>query len=142
MATEMPQDQSDVAAFSELLMDSGAYTRPQARKQEQPGYEQSMHAMRRILGDEVLELFPEGFTDQVDKLFKVHSANPALWAEISCDSEDDRDDLFALMRAYAECADDPGYTIRQDRTTGASVLRVRVITRKGSAKTDDGGAAE
>jgi hypothetical protein len=46
------------------------------------------------------------------------------------------------MRAYAECADDPGYTIRQDRTTGASVLRVRVITRKGSGKTDVGDTAE
>jgi hypothetical protein len=142
MATETPLEQSDVAAFSELLSDAGAYTRPQARKVEGPAYEPSMHAMRRIMGDEVLELFPEGFTDQVDALFKAHNGNPALWAEIECESEDDRDDLFALMRAYAECADDPGYTIRQDRTTGAAVLRVRVITRKGSGKTGDGDTAE
>lgn len=112
-------------------------TRPSRQRASTPVREPSMHALRRILGDEVLDIFPEGIVETTDELFKLHSNDKSAYAWVVFESEADRNDALALMRAYAECADDPGYTIRQDTATAANELRFRVVVRKGSSDSDE-----
>jgi hypothetical protein len=95
--------------------------------------ETTMHALRRILGDGVLDIFPDGLIETVDQLFTLHADNISHWAEVPFDTEQERDDALKLMRAYAECADDPGYTIRTDKSAELNELRFRVVVRRGSA---------
>lgn len=106
--------------------------RDKSARARTPVREMSMHALRRILGDEVLDIFPEGIIETTDELFKLHSQDKEAYAFVTFETARDRDDALALMRAYAECADDPGYTIRTDRDTEPNELRFRVTLRKGS----------
>lgn len=91
-----------------------------------------MRALRRILGDEVLDVFPEGFTELVDALYDICKDDKDKWIDAAYGTASERNDALALMRAYAECADVSGYTIRTDRDAEPNELRFRVVTRKGS----------
>jgi hypothetical protein len=133
MSTETrPQHASKGSNLGSAITSAGSVTRERSRARTTEIREPSMHAMRRILGDEVLDLFPDGIVETCDELFKLHKEDTDQWAEVRFDSAADRNDALALMRAYAECADDPGYTIRQDKATDPDVLRFRVTVRKGS----------
>lgn len=103
-----------------------------AARSQSEKIEPTMRALRRILGDYVLEVFPEGFCEAIDGLFKVHAEDADMWAVAEYGNRQERDDALKLMRAYAECAGDKGYTIRQDKETDAEVLRFRVVVRRGS----------
>jgi len=117
-------------------------SKPKAAQPESQAVEPTMRALRRILGEDVLDIFPEGFTDLIDGLYEAHSQDSEKWSEAEYDSADERNDALALMRAYAECAGETGYTIRQDRTASAETLRFRVIPRKGSKKAAQEGDGE
>ena len=95
--------------------------------------EPSMRKYCRIMETDPAELFPDGFTDLVDQLFAAHTADPEGWAEAEYESEQERDDSLDLLRLYAECAGEKGYTIRVDYDTDPTVARFRVTTRRGSA---------
>lgn len=126
----------EAANLIEGLEGFSAVRKPRARKPEQVKVEPTMRALRRILGDDVLNIFPEGLTEQVDKLYQFCSEDAELWPEIEFDTESERNDTLALMRAYAECAGTTGYTVRQDRTTEPNVLRFRVTNRRGSGTSE------
>jgi hypothetical protein len=125
--------------FADLLDSASGVQKPRASKPEAVKVEPTMRALRRILGEDVLDFFPIGIVDNTDRLYDLCAENADFWAEIKCESVAERNDLLALMRAYAECARTNGYTVRQDRTAGDTVLRCRVIPRKGSGNADSEG---
>jgi hypothetical protein len=133
MEAQTPQEYVKAAShLGAAIADADAVKRDKTARRTTDVRETSMHALRRILGDEVLDVFPEGIVDTTDALFEEHAKNKDAWADVTFETASDRNDALALLRAYAECADDPGYTIRQDRTTEPNVLRFRVVVRKGS----------
>ena len=138
MPTQQTQPEpSSPKSVAGLFGNAQTHTRVRANKPSAVKVEPTMRALRRILGDDVLDIFPEGLAENVDALYEAHTKESDQWAEIPLDTVQERDDLLALMRAYAECANHDGYTIRQDRTAEPTVLRVRVTTRKGSGKPDE-----
>jgi hypothetical protein len=130
----MPDSES---GFASLLGGAKAVQKQRAKPAGSGVTEPTMRALRRILGDDVLDIFPEGLPNQVDELFDVCMENADFWAEVECESVQERNDLLALMKAYAECAGEKGYTVRQDRTADSDVLRCRVVPRKGSGSDSD-----
>ena len=139
----MPENQTPQSpaktgtGFGAAIAGAQSVTREARTRKTTDVRETSMHALRRILGDDVLDIFPEGIIETADLLFEAHAKDMDAWAEVQFDDAQERNDALALMRAYAECADDPGYTIRQDRTTEPDVLRFRVVVRKGSGSADE-----
>lgn len=127
-----PQPAKTGTGFGAAIAGAATVQRDKTHRRTTDVRESSMHALRRILGDEVLDIFPDGIIETADALFEAHGKDTNAWAEVQFDDADERNDALALMRAYAECADDPGYTIRQDRSTEPDVLRFRVVVRKGS----------
>ena len=114
-----------------------AVTRPTRTRSGTPAREPSMRALVRILGTEVLDIFPEGIIETVDALAKDHAADKAKYAWVVFDSEDEAADALALMRAYAESTTDPGVSIRQDKATEPNELRFRVTFRKAGDDSDE-----
>lgn len=131
--TQLPPG-SEGSPFAAALGGIESVKRDPATRSTRPPVEPTMRALRRIIGDEVLDIFPDGLTDTIDALFKAHGADKNTYAEIEFDTADERNDLLALMRAYAECAGEKGYTIRTDSETAPEVLRFRVTVRRGSAE--------
>lgn len=134
---QTPAQHDSESGFASLLSSHKPVTKPKAQPTGTGAVEPTMRALRRILGDVVLDIFPAGITENVDELFDLCQEDSEFWAEVECESVQERNDLLALMRAYAECAGEKGYTIRQDRTADADVLRCRVVTRKGSGRDSD-----
>ena len=138
MEAQTPQSPVNAgSALGAAITGADAVKRSKSQRRTTDVRETSMHALRRILGDEVLDIFPEGIVETADQLFAVHAKDPDAWAAVIFDSPRERNDALALLRAYAECADDPGYTIRQDRTTEPEELRFRVVVRKGSGSDEE-----
>lgn len=71
-----------------------------------------MRSLRRILGDAIMDVFPDGLVTAVDDAYKFWLATPDSYLITDFDSEQDKQDSLTVMRAYADCADDGGYTIR------------------------------
>lgn len=94
--------------------------------------EPQMRALRRILGDQVMDIFPIGFVNSVEKAYLHWQQHPDSFLVSEFDSQQERDDSLTVMRAYAECAGDKGYTIRTERDTPPKVLHWRVQTRRGT----------
>lgn len=134
--TKTPQQPPSTPAFGDKLATAGTVQKQRTPQRVSQVTEPTMRALRRILGDGVLDVFPDGIIKNTDALYELHKADPAAWAEITMDSPAERDDLLKLMRAYAECAGETGYTIRQDRLAEPHMLRIRVVPRKGSGKAD------
>jgi hypothetical protein len=142
MSTQTPLVPGKAASLVGKLSDTSTIEKAKAQPVSGAKTEPTMRALRRILGDDVLDIFPEGLTETVDDFYAVHSENEAKWDEVELDTQQERDDTLALMRAYAECAGEKGYTIRQDRTTAPSVLRFRVTDRRGSKSDGSGDASD
>jgi hypothetical protein len=137
MAPTQPLSSNFAESLASKLEDTEEYVKPRATPAGSAKVEPTMRALRRIIGDTVLEIFPEGFPEMVDNFYNIHTANPDKWDIVELGDEDERDDLLKLMRAYAECAGDKGYTVRQDRTADPSVLRFRVTVRRGTKEDAD-----
>ena len=133
---QTPQPQPDPlfghTAYSGLRLVAPQAAVARAAKRVEP----TMRKLRRILGDEILDIFPDGLIKAVDSLHEAWQADPKKWAELDFETVDERDDALDLMRAYAECAGDKGYTIRTDSEAEPLVARFRVTTRRGSGKAD------
>jgi hypothetical protein len=135
--THPTQPQSDSKSqFADLLASAGATEITPAEKVAGEKVEPTMRALRRILGYDVLDVFPVGLADTVDRFYKVHSDNKALWSTATYEDVTKRNDTLFLMRAYAECAGDKGYTIRTKDTGNPCELRFRVTPRRGSQLED------
>lgn len=129
MATQTQPRQGETAFLSALAEGAKDVKRERKPRKVHDKVEPRMRALRRILGDDVLDIFPEGFIDTIDGYYIAHSAKEDLWSEVVLDSPEELRDTLILMRAYAECADGNGYTVRQDRDTDPTLLRFRVVPR-------------
>ena len=138
--TQLAPSKAD--SFAERLAAAKSDEKAKAQPVSGGKTEPTMRSLRRILGDDVLDIFPEGLIETVDDFYEAHQENEQLWSELSLDSADERNDLLALMRAYAECAGEKGYTVRQDRTAPPAVLKFRVTDRRGSKSDADTGDAQ
>ncbi len=94
--------------------------------------EPQMRALRRILGEVVLGIFPQGLIDSVEKAYVHWQEHPEGYLVTEFDTAQERDDSLAVMRAYCECAGTKGYTIRTETDSPPNVLVWRVQTRRGS----------
>jgi hypothetical protein len=74
--------------------------------------EPQLRALRRLLGDVVLTIFPEPLRESIDASYQFWLKNPDSYQITDFDDEKEKDDTLIVMRAYAECAWDVGYTIR------------------------------
>lgn len=102
--------------------------------------EPTMRGLRRILGDVVLDVFPEELINAVDTGYKVWVDNPDSYIPTEFASEQDKNDSLHVMRAYAECAGEHGYTIRVLADPDPLLLLWRVTNRRGHGlKTDQPG---
>jgi hypothetical protein len=97
--------------------------------------EPQMRALRRILGHNVLDVFPLGIIQAVDASYKFWLENPDSFLDTPFESEAEKDDALLVMRAYAECADDGGYSIRTVKTDDPCLLSWRAQNRRGSGIT-------
>ena|SRR5713226_1432982 len=95
-----------------------------------------MAGLRRILGDEVLDIFPRPLMEAVDRSYQIWLANPDSYLPTQFDTEQEKKDSLHVMRAYAECAPDGPYTIRTLSDENPALLIWRAQTRRGSR--DDG----
>jgi hypothetical protein len=108
-------------------------TKPKGTRAPVVTREPTMHALVRILGPEVLDIFPDGIAETVTELAAAHAADKSAYAHVVFDSPEDREDALSLMRAFTESTDDPRLSIRQDKNTDPDELRFRVVLRKGDA---------
>ncbi len=105
----------------------GKEERPAIKKQSR---EAQMRALRRILGDTVLDIFPKPFIAAVEKAYQHWLDHPDSYLVSEFDSQRERDDSLTVMRAYAECAGELGYTVRTQASEEPNVLLWRVQTRR------------
>lgn len=91
--------------------------------------ETSLQVLHRLFGDEVYSLFPDALMESVDKMYAFCKESMDAYQVTEFDSEEDKHNSLALIRAYAEIAPDGGYTIRVDWDAPENVLQWRVIDR-------------
>jgi hypothetical protein len=133
--TSVPPDPGTGQDFGALVTEQ-VHTRP-PRTARRVSREPQMRALRRILGDQVLDIFPQGLMDSVEGGYKFWETHVDSYIVTAFESEQDRDDALAVMRAYAECAGEDGYTIATQNVGEKHELTWRTQKRRGSATTDD-----
>lgn len=103
---------------------------------ERKPIEPTIHALRRILGTVVKDIFPEEFADAVEAGYRFWEANPSSYLDTLFDSAQERDDSLICMRAYAEIAgpNGDGYTIATRSHDNPAMLVWRAQTRRGQGK--------
>lgn len=94
--------------------------------------EPQMAALRRILGDGVLGIFPDGIIQAVDRSYQFWQANPDSFLDTPFETVQEKEDALTVMRAYAECAPTGPYTIRTVAMEDPRVLSWRAQNRRGS----------
>lgn len=117
--------------FSVLAAEPQIVT-PETAAAAKPKTEPTMLGLRRILGDSVLNIFPKALRDAVDASYKFWEMTPDSYIGTTYDSAEDLADSLFVMRAYAEAADNGGYTIRTTASGDPCVLQWRAQTRRGS----------
>lgn len=110
--------------------------RRESRRAAKPSNEPQMRALRRILGDVVMEIFPPDLMKSVDAVHARWLTHPDEYHEADFDSIEDMNNALVVMRAYAECADNGGYTIRTVDPEKWPVLTWRAQKRR--VPKDDG----
>ena|SRR6266851_4617544 len=98
--------------------------------------EATMAGLRRILGDQVLDVFPQALADAVDRAYRIWKDNPDSYLPTPFDTPQDKADSLFVMRAYAECSPHGPYTIRTLQDPDECLLVWRAQTRRGHK--DDG----
>jgi len=106
-----PLETETTPVLTDRLARSAVHT-PEKATRAAPSKEAQMAALRRLFGDVVLSIFPDSLRRSVDDSYKFWMENPDSYLITDFDSEQDKLDSLTAMLAYAECADNGGYTIR------------------------------
>lgn len=101
------------------------------RKTTDTPHETVLQALRRILGDSVLEVIPTDVQEAVEAAYEFWSQHSDSYLVTPFDDQTGRDDALAVMKAYAEIAPMGPYTIRVDKDSEPHVLHWRAQTRQG-----------
>jgi hypothetical protein len=96
--------------------------------------EPQMAALVRILGDEVLDIFPDPMRDAVDTAYTFWQAHADSYLDTEFGSKQERDDVLTVLRAYAEAAPGGPYTIRTVQDENPAMLCWRAQNRRGSGR--------
>lgn len=134
------KDHLEVAEYTETPKDFPAFETTQTRQvvkgqKVTPKREPQMAALRRILGNNVLDVFPLGIIQAVDSSYKFWLENPDSFLDTPFETEAEKNDALLVMRAYAECADGGGYSIRTVKMDDPCLLSWRAQNRRGSGIT-------
>jgi hypothetical protein len=100
--------------------------------------EPQIHLLYRVLGESVVDIFPEVFVKSVEAGYLFWVNNPSSYLETLFEDELERDDTLAIMRAYAEIAgeDHEGYTIATRSHEDPAMLVWRAQTRRKHNKSE------
>jgi len=107
--TRVPDAPERMLPFGKLVTDktvSGKKSRS-GRANREP----QMRALRRILGDGIMGIFPEELMKSVDAAHEFWQTNGDDFLVTDFDTVQDKEDSVTVMRAYAECAQDNGYSV-------------------------------
>jgi hypothetical protein len=94
-------------------------------------HETTLQALRRILGDSVLDLIPTDVQGAVEAAYKFWKDHSDSYLITPFDDQQGRDDALIVMKAYAEIAPNGPYTVRVDKNSEPEVLLWRAQTRQG-----------
>lgn len=91
-----------------------------------------IHLLRRMLGEDVVNIFPTHFQQAVENGYQFWRMHPDSFLDTLFDSEQEKDDTLAVMRAYSEIAgaDGEGYTILTKAHDDPAMLSWRAQTRR------------
>jgi hypothetical protein len=134
------KDHLEVAEYTEEPKEFLAFAASQTRQvvkgqKVTPKREPQMAALRRILGNNVLDIFPLELIQAVDASYKFWLENPDSFLDTPFETVEEKNDALLIMRAYAECADDGGYSIRTVTMEDPLLLSWRAQNRRGSGIT-------
>jgi hypothetical protein len=134
------KDHLEVAEYTETPKEFPAFAAGKIRTIEKGQKvalkrEPQMAALRRILGNNVLDVFPLDLIRAVDASYRFWLENPDSFLDTPFETVEEKEDALLIMRAYAECADDGGYSIRTVKTDDPCLLSWRAQNRRGSGIT-------
>lgn len=94
--------------------------------------EPQIKALLRILGEDVLNIFPTNFTAAVEQGYQFWQTHPDSYIDTDFDTAQERNDTLIVMRAYAEIAgpEHEGYTIATKNEGPDSLLVWRAQPRR------------
>lgn len=101
---------------------------PKSVKKQEPQF----RALCRILGWIPSEVLPADLCEAVDVVYEWGKQNPDTFQCTPFDTPDERNDALTVMRAYAECPGDTGYTIYTKTDADPCMLVWKVTRRRGS----------
>lgn len=127
---DTPENGGKVLAFGRLAIAEENVTTVVKEREAAEPKEPQMAALRRIFGDGVLDIFPPELREAVDNCYKFWQANPDSYINTQFDTADELRDSLIAMRAYAECADNGGYTIRTLSKPDPTLLTWRAQNRR------------
>ena len=126
--SEIPSGADEIRTVYAALTDKEPGTVTRAKRPVKK-VEPAFQALRRILGDSVLEIFPIQLRQAVDQSYMVWQQNPDTYLVTEFDTVEEMDDALFLMRAYAQIAGEKGYSIRTVDPDAAPELHWRAQTR-------------
>lgn len=126
-------------SFGAGLLDNAATYEPERVTVTRQNKEPQMRALKRILGDDVESIFPEGLRDSVEQARSWTIAHPDAYIDTEFDDAEERNNVLIVMRAYSELAGDEGYTIATKNTPNPALLRWKVTARRVIGQGDDSG---
>lgn len=127
---DTPESGGTVLAFGKLAIAEENVTTVEKERTATEPREAQMAALRRIFGDGVLEIFPKELREAVDNCYAFWQAHPDSYINTMFDTPDELRDSLIAMRAYAECADGGGYTIRTLSKPDPCLLTWRAQNRR------------
>ena len=116
--------------FGANLVSDAVYTPERLDAPQRQSKEPTMRALKRILGVQIEEIFPEGLRESVAAGETFSKEHPDSYLDTEFDDEAERNDVLTVMRAYAECYGDDGLTIATKNTSNPALLRWKVTARR------------
>lgn len=126
----IPGGEEIASPFGKLVISDEHATTVAADREAAEKKEPQMAALRRIFGDGVLDIFPKELREAVDNCYKFWQEHPDSYINTPFDTADELRDSLIAMRAYAECADNGGYTIRTLAKPDPALLTWRAQNRR------------
>lgn len=127
---EVKAPSPEAPAFGRLAFAEENVTTVVKEKAAAEPKEPQMAALRRIFGDVVLSIFPRELRDAVDNCYRFWEEHPDSYINTQFDTAEELRDSLIAMRAYAECADGGGYTIRTLSKEDPTLLTWRAQNRR------------
>jgi hypothetical protein len=124
-----PLSASQLAAIS-AVQEENRQTVTRRKRAAQEQSETALQTLHRLFGDQVYDLFPPELIKSVDTMHVYGKTHADEYILTPFDSERDKLDSWALIKAYCEIAPNGGYTIRVDWNQDANMLAWKIQDRR------------